>query len=96
MIMGIIGIWYLFIIFVRFRSKVLVESTEALDILHREFSNLQSTLRSQESNLQASRKTKKLTKAETEMIEVFDKALQSSQAAVEKEITDVKRLSNKK
>lgn len=96
LLFGVFGIWYLLLYFARFRSKVQVESTEALDILHREFTNLQSTLRTQESNLQASRKTKKLTIAESEMIEAIDKALQTSQAAVEKEIVDVKKLSNKK
>lgn len=96
LLLGIFGMWYLLLYFARFRSKVQVESTEALDILHREFTNLQSTLRTQESNLQSSRKTKKLTIAESEMIETIDKALQTSQAAVEKEIVDVKKLSNKK
>jgi hypothetical protein len=49
-------------------------------------------LRNQESSLQASRKTKKLTKAESEMIEIVDKALQTSQQKVEKEMKDVTRL----
>ncbi len=96
LILGVFGTWYLWMYFARFRKKVQVESTEALDILHREFTNLQATLREQESHLQSSRKTKKLTKAESEMIEVFDKALQQSQTAVEKEITDVRKLSNNK
>lgn len=96
LILGGFGLWYLFMYLARFRSSVRKESTEALDILHREFSNLQNTLRSQESQLQDSRRGKKLTKAESEMIEAIDKALQSSQVAVEKEIMDVKKLSNKK
>ena len=60
--------------------------------MHREFSNLQMTLRQQETAMQDSRKTKKLTKAEAEMIEVFDRALQTSQRKVEKEIVDVTEL----
>lgn len=88
----VLGIWYLLFMFRRFKGTVRVESVEALDILHREFSNLQVILRNQESTLQSSRKTKKLTKAETEMIEVIDKALQTSQLAVEKEIEDVTQL----
>jgi hypothetical protein len=71
---------------------VRTESVEAIEILHREFSNLQVVLRNQESSLQASRKTKKLTKAESEMIEIVDKALQTSQQKVEKEMKDVTRL----
>ena len=88
----VLGMWYLLFVFRRFKGSVRVESVEALDILHREFSNLQVMLRDQESALQTSRKTKKLTKAESEMIEVIDKALQTSQRTVEKEIQDVTQL----
>jgi phage-related minor tail protein len=79
----------------RFKGVVRIESVEALDILHREFSNLQSELRNQETALQKSRKTNKLSKAEAQTIEVFDRALQNSQRAVEKEIEDVTRLTKK-
>jgi hypothetical protein len=92
-ILGAFGLWYLVLYLARFRSKVSKESAEALDILHREFSNLQTILRNQESELQASRKNKKLTVAEAEMIETIDRALQASQSAVEKEIVDVRKLS---
>lgn len=78
----------------RFRRTVGKESAEALTILQREFTSLQTTLREQESALQASRKNGKLTMAEAEMIEIFDRALQSSQRAVEKEIKDVTKLTN--
>jgi hypothetical protein len=88
----IIGTWYLFVYLRRFRKRVRVESAEALEILHREFSNLQNTLRDQEAALQESRKTKKLTKAESEVIETLDRALQQSQRTVEKEIEDVTAL----
>jgi len=86
------GIWYLFFLFRKFRGVVGRESTEALDILHREFSNLQTTLRNQEAVLRKARKTGKLTKAEAGMIETVDKALQTSQRAVEKEIEDITEL----
>lgn len=88
----IIGTWYLFAYFRRFRKRVRVESAEALEILHREFSSLQNTLRNQEAAMQNARKTKKLTKAEAEMIETLDRALQESQRKVEKEIEDVNDL----
>lgn len=77
-----------------FRRTVSRESTEALTILTREFTTLHAVIREQEALLQSSRKTGKLTKAEADMIERFDKALQSSQRAVEKEIKDVTNLTN--
>ena len=89
------GIWRMFTRFRNLRRNVRVESSEALEILRREFTNLQKTLRDQESKLQKSRSTKKLTKAESTMIEVIDLALQNSQQAVEKEISDVTILTNK-
>lgn len=92
----IFGTWYMLAYVKRFRRKVGVESAEALEILHREFSSLQVILREQESIVQASRKTRKLTKSESDMIEVLDKALQASQQAVEKEIIDVTKLTKKK
>jgi archaellum biogenesis ATPase FlaH len=76
----------------RFRKSVRVESKEALEILNREFSTLQTELRNQESLMQASRKTKKLTNAESAMVESLDKALQNSQNKVVKEIDDIRKL----
>jgi hypothetical protein len=93
-VLTIVGGWYLVMYLRRFRKKIRVESVEALDILHREFSSLQSELRQQESLMADSRKTKKLTKAESDMIEVLDRALQASQKNVEKEIMDVTDLTN--
>lgn len=92
----VLGAWYLVLYARRFKGKVKVESYEALEILHREFSNLQIMLREQEALLQESRKTKKLTKTEIDMIETFDRALQNSQKQVEKEIDDIAQLTNKK
>jgi Cohesin domain len=93
-VLTVLGGWYLIMYLRRFRKEVRVESVEALDILHREFTSLQSELRRQESLMVESRKTKKLSKAEAEMIEVLDRALQASQKNVEKEITDVTKLTN--
>lgn len=91
----VVGVWYLIIYLRRLRGRINVESTEALEILHREFSNLQTVLREQESLLLTSRRTMKLTKAESEMIETFDRALQNSQERVEKEINDITQLTKK-
>ena len=90
------SIWYLFVYFRRFRKRVKVEAREALEILHREFGELQTVLRAEESALQSARKTKKLTKAESDMIQTMDKALQSSQQKVEKEIADITELTKSK
>jgi hypothetical protein len=93
-VVTILGGWYLVGYIRRFRKQIGVESSEALEILRREFSSLQSELRHQEALMMESRKTKKLTKAESDMIQVLDLALQDSQRKVEKEIEDVKRLVN--
>jgi hypothetical protein len=90
-----LGLWYLVMYAKRFRKQVGIESREALEILHQEFSELQITLHTQESAMQKSRKTNKLTKTETDMIEVMDRALQSSQQKVEKEIADITELTKK-
>lgn len=90
----VFGGWYMFFMYRRFRGTVAVESAEALSILHREFGALQTTVEEQRTLLMASRKTKKLTKAETEMLSVFGQALTQSQQAVEKEIEDVTNLTD--
>lgn len=92
---SILGIWYLFLYSRKFRRKVKIESLEASEILLKEFSELQSVLRKQESEMQSSRKTNKLTKAETEMIRAMDMALQTSQKNVEKEISDITELAKR-
>jgi hypothetical protein len=91
----IIGTIYLFAYVRRFKKNVGIESIEALEILHREFSNLQKTVHTEEQALQSSRKTKKLTQAESHMIKTFDAALLTSQAKVEKEIEDITELTEK-
>ncbi|MCA9360482.1 hypothetical protein KC730_01165 [Candidatus Kaiserbacteria bacterium] len=91
----IAGLWYLILYSRRFRKRVRIESSEALEILRTEFTSLQTTLRKQESIVQKSRRTGKLTKAESDMIQVLDLALQASQRKVEKEIADITELSKK-
>lgn len=89
------GIWYLFIYARRFRKAVRVESIEALQILRREFAELQTTLMQQSRVMAESRRTKKLTIAEESMIELFAGALRNSQQKVEREIVDIADLTNK-
>ncbi len=92
--LAVAGSWYMVMYLRRFRKQISRESSEALEILHREFTSLQAELRHQEGLIAESRKTKKLTKAESDMIMVLDKALLTSQRNVEKEINDVTKLAN--
>jgi Bacterial Ig-like domain/Cohesin domain len=87
-----IASWYMLIYARKFRRKVRVESVEALEILHQEFTFLGSLLETQSELMQSSRKTGKLTKAEDDMIKTFKEALATSQTKVEKEIIDVTEL----
>lgn len=96
LVLLILGISYGYQYLRSFRKRVRTESIEALEILRQEFTELQRTLRTQEANLQESRKNKQLTKAEARMIEEFDRSLQNSQQKVEKEIVDVTRLTRKR
>ncbi|NCN11820.1 hypothetical protein GW937_00685 [Candidatus Kaiserbacteria bacterium] len=91
----LLGIWYLVLYARRFRGQVNVESTEALSILRREFTELQTMLSYQERILANSKKTKKLTTAENAFIEAIGAALLTSQQKVEKEITDITALTTK-
>jgi len=91
----IVGTIYLFAYVRRFKQRVGVESVEALEILHTEFYDLQKMVKTEEQALQSSRKTKKLTQAETHMIETFAAALLASQSRVEKEIEDITELTEK-
>lgn len=90
----IMGSWYLIAYLRRFRKSVNRESTEALNILHQEFTTLQKILRTQEALMVESKKTKKLSRAESDMIKTIDLALQNSQRKVEKEIQDVTNLTD--
>jgi hypothetical protein len=88
----VLGVWYLILKARRFKRVVGVETTEALEILRREFTELQSALGYHEQVLLESRKAKQLTKAEAAMIEAVGAALKKSQQNVEKEIKDITEL----
>ena len=87
-----ISLWYLVIYLRRFRKRVQVESFEALEIVKREFATLRNGLDEQEIALASTRKTKKLTKAETAMMEFMRTALDEAETKVEKEVEDVTAL----
>ena len=88
----VFGVWYILFVYRRFRGVVGTESSEALSILQREFASLHHTIAEQRQLLTDSRKTKKLTKAEADTLDVFSQSLETSQQAVEKEIRDVTAL----
>ena len=71
------------------RRVVVAETSDALSVLEREFEALKNTLDAQAGYLENSRKTKKLTKAETELIETMESAMEEAKKRVEKEIAEV-------
>lgn len=91
----LLGIWYLVVYTRRFRKVVRVESVEALEILRKEFTDLQMVLSQQQRILQESRKTRKLTEGEQVMVDAVGIALRSSQQKVEKEIKDITNLTSR-
>lgn len=65
------------------------ETHEALDVLEREFNSLQLVLTEQSNNLKKKRKTNKLTKTETELIETLKATIAKTKERVKKEVSDV-------
>lgn len=91
-LLTVIGFWYVVAYMRRFRRQVGVESKEALVMLRREFTSLQSALEVHEATLVESRKGGKLTKAEADMVVALKTALAEAESRVEKEMSDVDRL----
>lgn len=71
------------------RGTVVRETKEALTVLDREFTQLSSILEEQKKNLEASRKTNKLTRAENDLIDTLMHAMEASRKRVEKEVKEV-------
>lgn len=84
-----IGMWYLIFRLRSLRSSVSRETQEALSILNKEFTALHTEFEKQKELLIASRKTKKLTKAEEKLIETMNASLDKAQKRVAKEVGDV-------
>jgi hypothetical protein len=87
-------LWYGFAYLRRFRTRVQVESSEALAIVKKEFTVLRQDLNEQSEVLKSARKTKKLTKAESEMLAFMGDALTSAERRIEKEVEDVSKVAN--
>jgi len=82
-------LWFLWGKLRRLRTGVSREAHEAMSMLQVEFGMLQKLIQTQSATLAASRKNKKLTKAEAELVESLTVAMNESQKKVAKEITDV-------
>lgn len=100
-LVGLVVLLVLMLLFVwrrikRFRKGVQVESAEAFAMAQQEFAKLQTILKSESETIADSRKTKKLTKAEAEMIETLTSAVAAAEKRIEKEITDVQDLTDSK
>ncbi|MEZ4104337.1 MAG: Ig-like domain-containing protein [Candidatus Paceibacterota bacterium] len=85
-------IWYTLLRFKRYRKRVQTESTEAIAILKREFTELERFMDAYETELVNSRRTKKLTKAEDDVVTGMKSALSSSKYRIEKELNDIDEL----
>jgi hypothetical protein len=88
----IFGTWFLLMRLRSLKRGVGRETKEALAMLSSEFEKLNSELEHQEEQLASARKTKKLTKAEADLIYTLKAALQESKKRVGKEIGDVEDL----
>lgn len=90
-LLGVFG-WYVVHRIRRLRGRVRRESAEAHEQLTTEFTTLRALLDEQETALAASRKTKRLTKAEQELLDTLREHLEQSEQRVAKEVADVEEL----
>lgn len=84
-----LGFWFMVFRFRKMRKGVATESAEAFVMLKKEFKELRDTLAAEVVTLQNTRKTKKMTKAETQLVNTMQKELADSEAKVAKEISDI-------
>ncbi|OGG71099.1 hypothetical protein A3I99_03045 [Candidatus Kaiserbacteria bacterium RIFCSPLOWO2_02_FULL_45_11b] len=92
----VLASWFMLLYLRRFRSKVRVESHEAVAIVFKEFASLRAVLAEKQLALSESRKTKKLTKAEENTFATLNEALQAAENNIQKEVGDVEGLVDKK
>lgn len=85
-------VWGLFFYLRRLRSRVTIESVEAIAILKREFSVLQKKVTESQSELIAAKKTKKLSETEERIFSELRQSLAESEQRVYKEVKDVENL----
>ncbi len=88
----VVLVWFSLYKLLRLSRKVKKESDEVAAALEVEFSKIRTVLEDQKNALSASRKAKKLTKAEEELIAAVEATLSGAKQHVEKEVADVQLL----
>lgn len=93
-LLGLTFLLFLSIVYMIRRIKyiggyVVKETKEAETVIGSSFSRIKDTLDSHAKNLASSRKTKQLTKAESDLIEAIRSELQAAERRVKKEVSDV-------
>jgi hypothetical protein len=73
----------------RIRTVVTRETTDALSVLGAQFTALRDIVRADSEALRNSRKTKKLTKSETQLVEDVMARIDSAETAIHREIAEV-------
>ncbi len=92
----ILAFWFVIVRFRNMRKRVFTESSEAVFIARSEFDKLQDILQVHKSSIIESRKAQKLTKTESDMFDSISESIVSARKRVEKEVTDVEDLVQKK
>ncbi|MFM2381354.1 MAG: hypothetical protein RLZZ76_121 [Candidatus Parcubacteria bacterium] len=92
LVLFVLLVWFGFMRLRSLRRGVSKEAKEAHTMLSDEFAKLKDVIAQERENLLASRKTKKLTKAEEDLLRALDVAMVSSEKRVQKEIVDVESL----
>ncbi|MEL6803292.1 MAG: hypothetical protein AAFO91_05820, partial [Bacteroidota bacterium] len=93
-LIALLGFLVLMVLYFIRRTRVIgvyvsTETKEALSVVEREFNALKQTVQREESVLVESRPTKKLTKAESDLLKVFCTQLNTAERAIKKEVSDV-------
>ena len=88
-ILSLVSVWYLVYKMRTFRRRVHVEAEEVVEKLKEQFAHIYEVLDVEEEQLLSARKTKKLTQAETDLINKVREALGEAERRVEKEADDV-------
>lgn len=88
----ILIVWWLIISARRFRQRVDFESTEAEEIVRREFTALRTAVDARSLRLAEQKRTKKLTDAEAKIFVEISSDLTEAESRILKEVKDVGRL----
>jgi hypothetical protein len=95
LVLLVIGTIFMLTYLRRFRRNVSRESGETLTVLTKEFKQLQQILETKEVELQAAKKSKKLSQAELTLFVDLKEALKNSETRIKKEAVDVEILSGR-